>query len=190
MLNTKLISKIFGSLLLIEALLMSCSLGVALYYGGSDVMPFTWSVVVLIAAGVAFRLLGLKASNALSRRDAYFVVTTVWVLFTIFGMMPFLIGGYLHSVTDAFFETISGFTTTGATIIDYPERLPRGLLFWRSITQWIGGLGIVFFTIAILPSFVGGSTRVFAAEPQVRSSPSSTPSSAREPNGFGRSMSC
>ena len=106
MLNTKLISKIFGSLLLIEALLMSCSLGVALYYGGSDVMPFTWSVVVLIAAGVAFRLLGLKASNALSRRDAYFVVTTVWVLFTIFGMMPFLIGGYLHSVTDAFFETI------------------------------------------------------------------------------------
>ena len=118
MLNTKLISKIFGSLLLIEALLMSCSLGVALYYGGSDVMPFTWSVVVLIAAGVAFRLLGLKASNALSRRDAYFVVTTVWVLFTIFGMMPFLIGGYLHSVTDAFFETISGFTTTGATIID------------------------------------------------------------------------
>lgn len=164
MLNTKLVSKIFGSLLLIEALLMSCSLGVALYYGGSDVMPFTWSVVVLIAAGVAFRLLGLKASNALSRRDAYFVVTTVWVLFTIFGMMPFLIGGYLHSVTDAFFETISGFTTTGATIIDYPERLPRGLLFWRSITQWIGGLGIVFFTIAILPSFVGGSTRVFAAE--------------------------
>ena len=66
MLNTKLISKIFGSLLLIEALLMSCSLGVALYYGGSDVMPFTWSVVVLIAAGVAFRLLGLKASNELS----------------------------------------------------------------------------------------------------------------------------
>lgn len=164
MLNTKLIFKIFGSLLLIEAVLMFCCLGVSLVSGGSDVMPFTWSIIALLAVGVAFRLLGLRASNALSRRDAYFVVTVVWVLFTIFGMLPFLIGGYLDNVTDAFFETISGFTTTGATIIDYPERLPRGLLFWRSLTQWIGGLGIVFFTIAILPSFVGGSTRVFAAE--------------------------
>ena len=164
MLNTKLIFKIFGSLLLIEAVLMFCCLGVSLVSGGSDVMPFTWSIIALLAVGVAFRLLGLRASNALSRRDAYFVVTVVWVLFTIFGMLPFLIGGYLDNVTDAFFETISGFTTTGATIIDYPERLPRGLLFWRSLTQWIGGLGIVCFTIAILPSFVGGSTRVFAAE--------------------------
>lgn len=164
MLNTKLISKIFGSLLLIEALLMSSSLGVAIYYGGSDVMPFVWSIIAVVATGVAFRLLGLQASNTMSRRDAYFVVTTTWVLFTLFGMLPFLIGGYLHSVADAFFEIMSGFTTTGATIIDYPERLPRGLLFWRSLTQWIGGLGIVFFTIAILPSFVGGSTRVFAAE--------------------------
>lgn len=164
MLNTKLIFKIFGSLLLIEAVLMFCCLGVSLVSGGSDVMPFTWSIVALLAAGVGFRLLGLRASNALSRRDAYFVVTVIWVLFTLFGMLPFLIGGYLDNVTDAFFETISGFTTTGATIIDYPERLPRGLLFWRSLTQWIGGLGIVFFTIAILPSFVGGSTRVFAAE--------------------------
>lgn len=164
MLNTKLIFKIFGSLLLIESLLMLCCLGVSLYYGGSDTVPFLWSIGVLIAVGVAFRLLGLKADNAMSRRDAYFVVTVVWVLFSVFGMLPFLIGGYLGSVTDAFFETMSGFTTTGATIIDFPEKLPRGLLFWRSLTQWIGGLGIVFFTIAILPSFVGGSMRVFAAE--------------------------
>ena len=76
MLNTKLISKIFGSLLLIEALLMSSSLGVAIYYGGSDVMPFVWSIIAVVATGVAFRLLGLQASNTMSRRDAYFVVTT------------------------------------------------------------------------------------------------------------------
>lgn len=164
MLNTKLIFKIFGSLLLIESLLMACCLAVSLVSGGSDTMPFTWSIAALIAVGFAFRLLGLKADNAMSRRDAYFVVTVIWVLFTLFGMLPFLIGGYLDNITDAFFETMSGFTTTGATIIDYPEKLPRGLLFWRSLTQWIGGLGIVFFTIAILPSFVGGSTRVFAAE--------------------------
>ena len=70
----------------------------------------------------------------------------------------------MHTYTDAFFETMSGFTTTGATIIDNVEALPHGILFWRSLTQWIGGLGIVFFTVALLPSLVGGSTKVFAAE--------------------------
>lgn len=79
-------------------------------------------------------------------------------------MLPFLIGGFIPHVTDAFFETMSGLTTTGATIMDHVEGLPHGILFWRSLTQWIGGLGIVFFTIAVIPSFVGGSIKVFAAE--------------------------
>ena len=85
--------------------------------------------------------------------------TTPWE-----GAMPVMIGGYLHSFTDAYFETMSGFTTTGATIIDDVEILPHGIIFWRSLTQWIGGLGIVFFTIALLPSLVGGSVKVFSAE--------------------------
>ena len=92
------------------------------------------------------------------------MVTAVWIIFSVFGMFPFLIHGSITNVTDAFFETMSGFTTTGATIIDDVERLPHGMLFWRSLMQWIGGLGIVFFTIAILPSLVGGSVKVFAAE--------------------------
>jgi trk system potassium uptake protein TrkH len=75
-----------------------------------------------------------------------------------------MVGGYIHTFTDAFFETMSGFTTTGATIINNVEILPHGILFWRSLTHWIGGLGIVFFTIALLPSLVGGSVKVFAAE--------------------------
>ena len=79
-------------------------------------------------------------------------------------MFPFLIHGSLTNVADAYFETMSGFTTTGATVIDNVERLPHGMLFWRSLMQWIGGLGIVFFTIAVLPSLVGGSVKVFAAE--------------------------
>lgn len=79
-------------------------------------------------------------------------------------MFPFLIHGSITSVTDAYFETMSGFTTTGATILDDVEALPHGMLFWRSLMQWIGGLGIVFFTIAILPSLVGGSVKIFAAE--------------------------
>jgi trk system potassium uptake protein TrkH len=92
------------------------------------------------------------------------VVTATWVIFSIFGMFPFLIHGSIPRLVDAFFETTSGFTTTGATILDDIESLPHGLLFWRSLMQWIGGLGIVFFTIAILPSLVGGSVKVFAAE--------------------------
>jgi trk system potassium uptake protein TrkH len=79
-------------------------------------------------------------------------------------MFPFLIHGSCTNVTDAYFETMSGFSTTGSSIFDDVERLPRGILFWRSLSQWVGGLGIVFFTIAILPSLVGGSVKVFAAE--------------------------
>ena len=164
MLNLKLISKILGSLLWIEGVLMLSCLFVALLYHGNDIMPLVWSILITIVAGTAFRLLGRHADNLLGRRDAYFVVTISWILFTLFGTLPFMLSGYIGSFTDAFFEAMSGFTTTGATIIDYPEYLPKGLLFWRSLTQWIGGLGIVFFTIAILPSMVGGSVKVFAAE--------------------------
>ncbi|MDD7272716.1 MAG: TrkH family potassium uptake protein [Prevotella sp.] len=164
MLNLRLISKILGSLLWMEAMLLLLCLFVAVFYQGSDVLAFGWSVALTIAAGCVFRLLGLHAHNNLGRRDAYFVVAVLWVLFSLFGTLPFLLHGSITSFTDAFFETISGFTTTGATIIDYPEALPKGLLFWRSLTQWIGGLGIVFFTIAVLPSLVGGSLKVFAAE--------------------------
>ena len=164
MLNLKLISKILGSLLWIEGLLLLNCLAVSLWYQSVDVMPFVWSILITVGTGFLFRLLGRNADNLLGRRDAYFVVTVAWILFTLFGTLPFMISGYIHSFTDAFFEAMSGFTTTGATIIDYPERLPKGLLYWRSLTQWIGGLGIVFFTIAILPSIVGGSVKVFAAE--------------------------
>ena len=118
-----------------------------------------------MSAGFVFKYMGRNATNNLSRRDSYFLVTASWVIFTFFGMQPFLIGGYIPSVTDAFFETMSGFTTTGATILDDVEWLPHGILYWRTQTQWIGGLGIVFFTIAILPSMVGsGSVKVFSAE--------------------------
>lgn len=164
MLNLKIISKIIGSLLWIEATLLFLCLLVAVWYQGSDILPFAWSILITISAGIVFRLLGRHADNLLGRRDAYFVVSVAWILFSLFGTLPFLISGALTSFTDAYFETMSGFTTTGATIIDFPEHLPKGLLFWRSLTQWIGGLGIVFFTIAILPSLVGGSVKVFAAE--------------------------
>lgn len=164
MINHQLICKVLGQLLFLEAVLLMVSLGVSIGYQEDDVFAFLVTIFITIGAGLALKWRGHNADNSMSRRDAYLVVSLAWIVFSFFGTFPFLISGYIHSFTDAFFETMSGFTTTGATIIDNVEVLPHGLLFWRSLTQWIGGLGIVFFTIALLPSLVGGQTKVFAAE--------------------------
>ena len=154
MINWKLISKILGSLLFLEALFMALCLAMSAIYSEPDLLVFVISACITGAGASLFRYFGHDAENTLSRRDAYVVVTLTWVVFSVFGMLPFLIQGSPLSLTDAFFETMSGFTTTGATVIDDVESLSHGLLFWRSLMQWIGGLGIVFFTIAILPSMV------------------------------------
>jgi trk system potassium uptake protein TrkH len=164
MVNWHIISKIIGSLLFIEAFFMSWCLAMALSFHEDDVMAFMMSAMLTFGCAFLFLYYGRKAENALSRRDAYVVVTATWVVFSLFGMVPFLVHGSLTNLADAYFETMSGFTTTGVTVIDDVERLPHGMLFWRSLMQWIGGLGIVFFTIALLPSLVGGSVKVFAAE--------------------------
>ena len=164
MVNWHIIFKIIGSLLFIEAFFMSWCVGVSFYFQEDDTLAFLLSMLITFGCAFLFLLMGRKARNTLSRHDAFVVVTAVWVIFSFFGMFPFLIHGSITNVTDAYFETMSGFSTTGASIFDDVECLPHGILFWRSLTQWVGGLGIVFFTIAILPSLVGGSVKVFAAE--------------------------
>ena len=162
--NAKLIFKILGSLLNIEAAFMTVCLIVSLCYQEADMVPLALTVGITVLVALVLRFLGRGASNALSRHDAYLLVTIVWIAFAALGALPFLLGGYITNVSDAFFEAMSGLTTTGATVLDHVEGMPHGVLLWRSLTQWIGGLGIVFFTIAILPSFVGGSIKIFAAE--------------------------
>ena len=164
MVNFRIISKIIGSLLFIEALFMSLCALISFSYHEDDLMAFLVSLLITFGSGFFFLYMGRNADNSLSRKDAYLLVTAAWAVFSFFGMFPFLTHGCISNITDAFFESTSGFTTTGASIIDNVEILPHGILFWRSLTQWIGGLGIVFFTIAILPSLVGGSVKVFAAE--------------------------
>ncbi len=164
MVNWNIISKILGSLLFIEAFFMSWCLVMAFSFAEDDTLAFLMSTLLTFSAAFIFLYFGRNAENALDRRDAYVVVTLAWIVFSFFGMFPFIFHGGILSVTDAFFETMSGFTTTGVTVIDDVESLPHGILFWRSLMQWIGGLGIVFFTIAVLPSLVGGSVKVFAAE--------------------------
>ena len=164
MVNFRIIGKIIGSLLFIEAFFMAWCVGISFYYHEDDSMAFLLSMILTFGSAFLFLLMGRKAENSLNRHDAYVVVTAVWIIFSFFGMFPFLIHGCITSIVDAYFETMSAFTTTGASIFDDVEHLPHGILFWRSLMQWIGGLGIVFFTIAILPSLVGGSVKVFAAE--------------------------
>ena len=164
MINFRIISKILGSLLFIEAFFMALCFAMAFSYHEDDELAFMTSTILTFGGAFIFLFFGHEAENSLNRRDAYVVVTLTWVVFSFFGMFPFLIHGSMSSVTDAYFETISGFTTTGATVVDDVESLPHGLLFWRSLMQWIGGLGIVFFTVALLPQLVGGSVKVFAAE--------------------------
>ncbi len=164
MINWRIISKVLGTLLWLETTFMAVCTVMAFCYGEDDVMAFLMSVIVTAIGSVVFSAAGMQSGGSISRREAFLLVSLAWVLFSAFGMLPYLSYGVLPDLTDAFFESMSGFTTTGATLIDCVERLPHGLLFWRSLTQWIGGLGIVFFTIALLPSMAGGSVRVFAAE--------------------------
>ena len=164
MINVKLIYKVLGQLLLLEASFMVMCLIMALYYQEDDTLSFAISIMLTIIGGYTLVHIGRDAENVMNRRDAYLIVTLTWLVFSLFGTLPYMIGGYINNPTDAVFESISGFTTTGATILDDVEKLPHGILFWRSLSQWIGGLGIVFFTIAILPGLVGGNVRIFAAE--------------------------
>ena len=164
MINWRIISKILGSLLFIEAFFMLWCLIMSLVHREDDAMAFIMAALITFGSAFVLLLFGRHAENALSRRDAYVVVTATWIVFSTFGMLPFLIHGSVTNLSEAFFETMSGFTTTGVTTIKDVERLPHGILFWRSLMQWIGGLGIVFFTLALLPSLVGGSVKVFAAE--------------------------
>ena len=164
MINSKLIIRIIGFLLLIETCLFLCCSGVSLLYGEHDLESFLLSALLTTVAGGVLLAIGPGAERSLGRRDGYVIVSVAWVSFSAFGMLPFYISGHIPSITNAFFETMSGFSSTGATILDDIESLPHGLLFWRSMTQWIGGLGIVFFTIAVLPIFGVGGIQVFAAE--------------------------
>lgn len=164
MINLRIISKIIGSLLFVEAFFMLWCVAMAFYYDEDDQLAFLLALLITTASGFFFMMIGSKAENRLSRKDAYLLVTSVWVIFSFFGMFPFLFHGTITNISKAYFETMSGFSTTGASIFDDVEHLPHSMLFWRSLMQWIGGLGIVFFTIALLPSLVGGSMRVFAAE--------------------------
>lgn len=159
------ISKIMGQLLCVESLLLLIPLAVELFFGDAGVSGF---IIAACASGLTGVLLWYPFRYRpvrFQRREGYLLTSIVWFVFAGFGMIPFIIQPYPLCVTDAFFETVSGFTTTGATVIADVERLGHGLLLWRAMTQWIGGLGIILFMLAILPWLNDkGSIPLFNAE--------------------------
>ena len=164
-------SKLFGVLLLIETAALLLTAAVAFHYqrvaGETDARCFVLTAALTGAVGLLLYNIGHTAKKSpLQIRDSFLVVALSWVLFSVFGMLPFLMYGTVDNVTDAFFETMSGFSTTGATILDNIDQQPHGILFWRSMMQWMGGLGVVVFTLAFIPSVAKGSKKMslFAAE--------------------------
>lgn len=161
-----MLSRLTGGALALLAVLMAASCGVSFIYGGQegDVLAFVYAILISLGVSVFLLVLGKGARSDYNQRDGFLFVSLAWVICSLFGMLPFWLSGFIPKPIDAFFETMSGFTTTGATILDNIEALPHGLLFWRSLTQWVGGLGIVLLAIVIMPGVGGKSLYLFSAE--------------------------
>lgn len=162
--DIKLVIRIMSFLLLIESFFMLISAGVGFYYEEP-------SMKYLILASATASILGLvgiistpKINRNMHKREGFLVVSLIWVVFSVFGMLPAYWSCEIPNITDAFFETMSGFSTTGATIIQDVDNYPRGLMFWRCLQQWLGGMGIVVLSLAILPLITEGSMSLFSAE--------------------------
>lgn len=161
--NYGIIIKVLGNLLVFEALLMIPAYLVSIFYEQNDSSAFLISFSLTFVVG--FIMSKVKGSyKRIKAKDALAVVAIGWLLASFFGSLPFVISGSIPSFVDAFFETISGLTTTGSTVIKDVEILPKGILFWRSLTHWIGGMGILVFTLAILPTMGIGGFQIFKAE--------------------------
>ena len=162
--NNKIVLFILTRLLAVESVIITLSGLVSLGYGEQDYKYFFISALITIAVTLSIFPFVRNTTRNLGKREGYIVVSLVWVVFSIFGALPFYISGAIPNYTDAFFETMSGFTTTGASILNDIEALSHGMLFWRSITQWLGGMGIIVMAIAILPILGIGGMQLFIAE--------------------------
>ena len=163
--NFKVIANLLGLLLLLNSAFMVLCLPFSFYYREKSWWAITASAVITAACGFALRHFTRKRLNKdLKKRDGYLVVTSGWLVMSLLGSLPYLLSGAIPNFTDAFFETISGYTTTGASILTDIESLPKGILFWRSFTQWIGGMGIIVLAVAILPFLGIGGMQLFVAE--------------------------
>ena len=161
--NKRLTFHLIGNVLRLSGVLMVAPLIVSLIYGGSDALALLEAMAVTVAAGSLLSLIKPRREN-LRAREGFAVVAFSWLLVSFFGGLPFYFSGYIPSLVDCFFETVSGFTTTGATILLNVELLPKGLLFWRSFTHWGGGMGVLVLSLALIPKMGARSIHLMRAE--------------------------
>lgn len=150
--------------MMLLGVLMFPSIAFSYYYRSGDQITLIGSALICLAVGGTFFFSFAKQDQNIRKREGYMIVAMSWVIMSVFGMMPYIFSGSIPVVSDAIFETVSGFTTTGASILTDIERLPAGILLWRSMTQWIGGLGIIVLTVAIFPLLGIGGIELFVAE--------------------------
>lgn len=161
--NYQMLKYILGQIIKVEAALMLLPLMVSIYYRDDAMLSLLVVLLPLAAIGYAFTAVKPK-NQTIYAREGFVIVAFAWVLMSVFGALPFFIGGYIPNFIDALFETVSGFTTTGSTILTDIEALPPSLLFWRSFTHWIGGMGVLVFALAILPGGSAQSMHIMRAE--------------------------
>jgi len=162
--NFAIVINVIGILVAISGGLQLISFGIGWLFDRVLLLPMLWAALTTLFSGLFLWGVTYKAKRNIKKQEGYLIVTLGWLALCVFGTLPFLFTGYISNITDAFFETVSGFTATGATILTYIEGLPHALLFWRSLMAWIGGMGIVVLTVAILPILGIGGVKLFAAE--------------------------
>jgi trk system potassium uptake protein TrkH len=163
-LNYKVILHIMGLLLLFNGAFMFTAVLVSWYYDDGVALQISTAAFITLFLGVLLMYTTRSNNKELKKRDGYIIVTFGWIIMALSGTLPYIISEAIPNFTDAFFETMSGYTTTGATILTDIESIPKGILFWRSLTHWLGGMGIIVLAIAILPLLGIGGMQLFAAE--------------------------
>lgn len=161
--NKRKIISVIGNIILIEVLLMVPALLVALGYGDGDAPAFLMTIIPALLIGLGFSLVK-QADNRMSSRDGYFIVAAAWIMISLIGAVPLYLSGGFPSYWNALFEIVSGFTTTGASVLARPEELGHGIIFWRSFTHWIGGMGVLVFVLMVMPMENDNSMHLVRAE--------------------------
>ena len=163
--NKRLVIKVLGAILLVEALAMlpSCLIGL-IYRDPNDASSLLFSMIILAVLGLPLWLLAKPQENNMRAKEGFVIVALAWLLLSAFGALPFVLSGMIPNYIDALFESVSGFTTTGATVMVRFEHLPHGVMFWRAFTHWIGGMGVLVFMLALLPQMTGRTSHLVRAE--------------------------
>ena len=163
--NYKVVLSILGKTLVLEALLLIFPMFVGIIYQENNFLAFLIPILALLVVGIPLTFLKSK-DNSLYAKEGFVIVSLTWILMSLFGALPFVISGEIPNYIDAVFETVSGFTTTGASILTSSqiENMDKGLMFWRMFTNWIGGMGILVFVLALMPANNAGVMHVFRSE--------------------------